>query len=172
METLSRDRWQLARSIADALDDYALYRPDILTAWRHGDLRAQEDWQPLLWCRLAEVLPREPFGLQVREAVERLREGRVRREDLPGRLRLFGISALAPVQVELIQALSGWVDVEIYLLTPCRDLWQRCGRRRLGWGWLVGTPDGTWLETAPRMGHLGPDGAEFRSCWRIRGPAR
>ena len=34
VETLSRDRWQLARSIADALDDYALYRPDILTAWR------------------------------------------------------------------------------------------------------------------------------------------
>ena len=118
VETLSRDRWQLARSIADALDDYALYRPDTLTAWRQGDLRAQADWQPLLWRRLADVLPREPFGLQVREAVQRLREGTVRPEDLPGRLRLFGISALAPVQVELIQALSGWVDVEITCSPP------------------------------------------------------
>lgn len=164
VETLSRDRWQLARSIADALDDYALYRPDTLTAWRHGDLRAQADWQPLLWRRLAEVLPREPFGLQVREAVQRLREGTVRREDLPRRLRLFGISALAPVQVELIQALSGWVDVEIYLLTPCRDLWQRCGSRRLELGadWLE-PPDGTWLEKAPRMeATLGRMGAEFQ----------
>ena len=33
---LSRDRWQLARSIADAFDDYALYRPAMLQQWR-GD---------------------------------------------------------------------------------------------------------------------------------------
>ncbi len=41
-------------------------------------------------------------------------------------LRLFGLSSMAPVQVQLLQALTGIVAVELFLLTPCRDLWQRC----------------------------------------------
>ena len=159
---LSRDRWQLARSIADAFDDYALYRPAMLQQWR-GD-PSPADWQPLLWRALDARLSTDPFGLQVHAAVKRLLGGEVQPTSLPDRIRLFGISALAPVQVELIQALSGLIEVEIYLLTPCPDLWQRCGSRRqqLGLDWLA-PPDGDWLEGAPRLeAILGRMGAEFQ----------
>ena len=37
---LSRDRWQLARAIADAFDDYALYRPATLHSWMRGSRAA------------------------------------------------------------------------------------------------------------------------------------
>ena len=95
---------------------------------------------------MADQLNRPPFGLQVRDAIDRLRRGAVSADSLPERLRLFGISAIAPVQVDLIQALSGVLDVEVYLLTPCPDLWQRCGSRRelLQEAWLE-PPDGHWL---------------------------
>ena len=161
---LSRDRWQLARSIADAFDDYGLYRPDLLAHWRALPKARIDDWQPLLWRSIADVIPQQPFGLQVRRAVELLRDTDRPMDGLPQRLRLFGISALAPVQVELIQALSGWLDVEVYLLTPCRDLWQRCGNRRqqLGDAWNA-PPDGSWLLEAPRLeACLGRMGAEFQ----------
>ena len=163
-QALSRDRWQLARLIADAFDDYALYRADQLAQWSSSPSLSELDWQPLLWRRLADQLPREPFGLQVREAIERLRRGVISADSLPARLRLFGISALAPVQVDLIQALSGVLDVEVYLLTPCPDLWQRCGsrRERLQDAWLE-PPDGDWLEAAPRLeASFGRMGAEFQ----------
>ena len=169
---LTRDRWQLARTIADAMDDYALYRPDQLEQWKRP--RPDDDWQPVLWRLLAQRLPRAPFGLQVREAVDRLRRGDVDPALLPERLRLFGISALAPVQVDLIQALSGLLEVEIYLLTPCPDLWQRCGSRRasLGDDWLV-PPDGGWLAEAPRLeAVLGRMGAEFQQLLEGSGEAQ
>ena len=163
---LTRDRWQLARAIADAFDDYALYRPETLQRWVEGNVAdaADDDWQPLLARQLAKALPRQPFGWQVQAAVERLQNGMVDPALLPPVLRLFGISALAPVQVRLIQALSGSVDVQVYLLTPCRDLWQRCGSRRqqLGEAWTV-PPDGLWLQQAPRLeATLGRMGAEFQ----------
>jgi exodeoxyribonuclease V gamma subunit len=66
--------------------------------------------------------------------------------------------------VDLIQALSGVLDVEVYLLTPCPDLWQRCGSRRelLQEAWLE-PPDGHWLEAAPRLeASFGRMGAEFQ----------
>ena len=169
---LTRDRWQLARSIADAMDDYALYRPDQLEQWKRP--RPDDDWQPVLWRLLAQRLPRAPFGLQVREAVDSLRRGDVDPAVLPERLRLFGISALAPVQVDLIQALSGLLEVEIYLLTPCPDLWQRCGSRRasLGEDWLS-PPDGGWLAEAPRLeAVLGRMGAEFQQLLEGSGEAQ
>ncbi|MCB4410596.1 exodeoxyribonuclease V subunit gamma [Synechococcus sp. MU1611] len=169
---LTRDRWQLARSIADAMDDYALYRPDQLERWKRP--RPEDDWQAVLWRLLAQRLPRAPFGLQVREAVDSLRRGDVDPAVLPERLRLFGISALAPVQVDLIQALSGLLEVEIYLLTPCPDLWQRCGSRRasLGEDWLS-PPDGGWLAEAPRLeAVLGRMGAEFQQLLEGSGEAQ
>ena len=162
--TLSRDRWQLARTIADAFDDYALYRPDTLRRWAQGLETDPDDWQPILWRSLANSLTSDPFGLQVHQAIERLRQDHINTNQLPQRLRLFGISALAPVQVSLVQALSGHLDVEIYLLTPCPDLWQRCGSRReqLGADWMV-PPDGHWLQSAPRLeATLGRMGAEFQ----------
>ena len=54
---LSRDRWQLARTIADAYDDYALYRPETLHQWANANLERTHsetsDWQPWLWRELA-----------------------------------------------------------------------------------------------------------------------
>ena len=162
---LSRDRWQLARAIADAFDDYALYRPETLQQWLQPSQPSDpKDWQPLLFRELSSCLAAPPFGLQVSEAIERLRAGAVEPDRLPSRLRMFGISALAPVQVQLIQALSGSVDVQVYLLTPCRDLWQRCGsrRQRLGEAW-IDSPDGAWLQEAPRLeACLGRMGAEYQ----------
>ena len=57
---LSRDRWQLARAIADAFDDYALYRPDQLEQWKRP--RPDDDWQPVLWRLLANGFPGLPLG--------------------------------------------------------------------------------------------------------------
>ena len=167
-EQLNRDQWQLARSLADAIDDYALYRPDELADWLAGGAGDQLPeglrWQPFLARALAERLPCRPFGLQVQQVVERLRNGDEPALPLPERLRLFGVSNLAPVQINLLQALAGRISVELFLLTPCPDLWQRSQRRRrqLGEDW-TNSPDGSWLIEAPRLeGILGRMGAEFQ----------
>ena len=79
-------------------------------------------WQPVLARAIAEQLPCQPFGLQVQQAVLKLRDGQQPAQPLPPRLRLFGVSNLAPVQVNLLQALAGHISVELFLLTPCPDL--------------------------------------------------
>lgn len=165
---LDRPLWQLGRAIADALDDYGLYRPAMLEAWlQDRDLDAAGQplaeallWQPLLFRQLARRLTPLPFGLRARQAMALLQRGLPLDADAAGSeqpLRLFGLSSLAPVQVELLQALSQCMAVELYLLTPCRDLWQRHDARAgepLGSDWLLEVPG---LEA--RFGRLG---AEFQ----------
>ena len=169
---LRLDTWTLARAIADAFDDYALYRPELLRAWEAGlaeepgaaPLPTGQRWQPLLYRALRQRLVREPFGLRVERAIARLRE--LPPDPALPPLRLFGLSSLAPVQVRLLQALSGRQSVELYLLTPCPDLWRRCGsrRQRLGDALALADPlDTDWLLEAPGLeARFGRLGAEFQ----------
>ena len=143
---VDRALWQLGRAIADAFDDYTLYRPAMVAAWCQGQdldglgksLPEHQLWQPLLLRQLANRLGVRPFGLRVLEAIAALKRGDpatlAAASALPSPLRLFGLSSMAPIQVDLLQALSGQLAVEIYLLTPCRDLWQRRGSGVLGAG--------------------------------------
>ena len=175
LQRLDAPLWQLGRAIADALDDYGLYRPAMVEAWLADHdvdaaglpLAATLRWQPLLLRRLAARLERLPFGLRARQAIALLRQcsgaeipaglAKLAASEQP--LRLFGLSSLAPVQVELLQALSGCLAVDLFLLTPCRDLWQRrdaatAATDPLGSDWLLTVPS---LEA--RFGRLG---AEFQ----------
>jgi len=158
--------WQLGRSIADAIDDLALYRPELLSAWWLGEdgppLPPEQEWQRLLVVRLRERLGVKPFGLQVLQAMAQLQKQAPPAGSLPNPLRLFGLSSLAPIQVQLLQALSVHTNVDLYLLTPCRDLWQRCTSRRqlLSDAIALQQPlEGDWLLQAPgleaRFGRLG-----------------
>ncbi len=179
---LRLDTWTLARAIADAFDDYTLYRPELLRAWEEGRLQERDGeplppsqhWQPLLYAALRERLAQEPFGLRVERAIEALGSLTPDPGALP--LRLFGVSSLAPVQVRLLQALSGPREVEVYLLSPCPDLWRRCAsrRRRLSDALALSQPlDGDWLLEArgleARFGRLG---AEFQQLLEGTGEDR
>jgi exodeoxyribonuclease V gamma subunit len=180
--------WQLARAIADALDDYALYRPELLLAWEAGQevdatghpLPAAQLWQPLLHRRLRERLGVAPFGPRVLEVIRRLRAGEgdpsALKRHVGERLRLFGPSSMAPIQVRLLQALAAWLPVDLYLLTPCPGLWHRCVARRqaLREALALRQPlDGEWLRQAPPLeARFGRLGAEFQQLLEGTGEAQ
>ena len=166
LDQLDQPLWQLARAIADAIDDYGLYRPAMVEAWLDGQNRDGRGeplpdpllWQPQLVRQLHQRLSCLPFGLRARQLISRLQQGWTPQDSAEQPLRLFGLSSLAPVQVEVLQALSAVRSIELYLLTPCRDLWQRqqsdAPLDPLAADWLLSVPG---LEA--RFGRLG---AEFQ----------
>ncbi len=165
---LTKDKWSLARIIADSFDDYSLYRPEILERWKTNNKRSKnyikDDWQQFLFRMLLEKTNEDPFCLNVKKAIEKLRKGDVDKDKLPRQIYIYGISSLAPIQIELLQALSAIIDIKIFLLTPCPTLWKRSKTRRevLGDNWF-NPPDESWLISAPRLeALLGRTGSEFQ----------
>ncbi|MBL8350816.1 MAG: exodeoxyribonuclease V subunit gamma [Burkholderiaceae bacterium] len=134
-------RLDLAQRLAGLFDQYATYRPDWLARWSAGEtaFRAlpavpDEPWQASLWRRLAaELAPApdvealiHPLGPLPPDAALPAGAG------LPAAAHVFGLPAIPPVHLALLQQLGRWIDLQVYALNPCRQYWfDIVDRRRL-----------------------------------------
>ena len=172
-EQINVNSWDLANNIAEIFDDYILYRPEVIKQWlskkakkasRENSVNKNIIWQEILFNFLYKKINKDPFCIQVEKAIQRLKKDDISKLDYPKNLYIYGISSLAPLQIDLIQAFSKVINIKIYLISPCNDLWQRCESRRLQFRKTWNTPpDRQWLLESPRLeAFLGRMGAEFQ----------
>ncbi|MDE3009332.1 MAG: exodeoxyribonuclease V subunit gamma, partial [Pseudomonadota bacterium] len=127
-------RFALADRLAGLFDQYLTYRPDWLAAWSGGgvrataaedvDGRADELWQAALW-RMVEAGLAAPQGSSrapVQDFLAALARG-VTPAGLPGVVRVFCVPAMPPLYLELLCGLSRRVEIELFVLNPCREFW-------------------------------------------------
>ncbi len=126
-----RRRVQLARSVAERFDQYAVHRGDLLAAWEdrgpapRGLRLPSEDaaWQADLWRRtVARLGPRHPARV-LENLVRALESADGPVVDAPRRVAVFGLSALPPAYLAAFAALGRHADVTVYALNPCREMW-------------------------------------------------
>jgi exodeoxyribonuclease V gamma subunit len=133
-------RFDLAVCTASLLEQYITYRPEWMRRWVKGQMAAfetqspqsaDEAWQAALWQRIAGELSladEHPAFAMVRslEAGQDI--------DLPQAVHVFGLPALPPIYVALLQQLGRWTDVHFYAVNPCRAYWfDVVSGRRLSW---------------------------------------
>ena len=130
-------RFQLCSSIADIYDQYLVYRPDWISAWEAGELardlpesKAQDQaWQSLLWRDLVADVALHGQSLYHRanllEALEDATRSRKRPPGIPGKVYIFGVSALPPNTLQSLRLLaeSGWIEMHLFLQNPCQYYW-------------------------------------------------
>ena len=118
---------QLSRQIADAFDQYLVFRPEIILGWDSGKRffagspeEITEEWQAAIWNRITADLGAHAVKLR-QDFFSRLEKGKT--DGLPGRISIFGISHLPYFHLEILRALSAASDVHLFLLNPCRQYW-------------------------------------------------
>ncbi|MGB1091338.1 MAG: exodeoxyribonuclease V subunit gamma [Oceanobacter sp.] len=126
--------YQLSQTIADVFDQYLVYRPDWLLSWEAGQDQIEgadvglHPWQPLVWRALVRRSEELGHSLQHRARIQQTLADQVDRfpsrlEQLPDRVFVFGIAALPGSYWQVLEAISGHVDVHYLLLNPCRNFW-------------------------------------------------
>ncbi|WP_052063305.1 exodeoxyribonuclease V subunit gamma [Nitrincola sp. A-D6] len=139
--------WQLAARLADLYDQYQVYRADWLDAWLQGDavlitaagerqpLKAEQAWQPLLWQWLNEDIRQahteadflsyasrssvhQQFCQQLSEA-----GNSQRLSGFPRRIIVFGISSLPRQTLEVLEVLSQFSQVMLFVCNPSQHYW-------------------------------------------------
>ena len=129
---LDAQRLHLILQLSDTLDQYGLYRPQMVRRWLKGEsvdgsnapLDSHWQWQPALLRELAQRL--EPSGIphpaeRLLNALEQSRHRSGPQEPL----HVFGLSSLPPELWKLLaqRASSSNAPVVLYQLSPCLDPW-------------------------------------------------
>lgn len=114
---VGRDRWSLARELADVLDRAALFRPEWTQAWESNTAvtgpSSPPAWQGALWRALYERIPHP-------HPTRRILTG----DALPGEpLHVFGVSSMPPAWVSALERAGRVRAVHLYQLTPSNEYW-------------------------------------------------
>ena len=113
-------QFQLSRQLAALYDRHLAYRTETLLDWQRGEAR---EWQARLWRELAAGHEKtHPPGL-LECLVERIKRGAKELPGIPGRLSLFGVSALPPYYLHLLEAVAQCVDLHLFLFEPTKEYW-------------------------------------------------
>jgi len=112
----ARMRAGLASRIADRLDDYQLFRPELLATWDRGEHQTDsphEGWQAALWHELAIGEVAYPARIADR-VLRKLKDATPGTFNIPRRLTIFGVSSLPERFIEFLDALGRHTDVTLY----------------------------------------------------------
>ncbi|AEW44370.1 exodeoxyribonuclease V, g chain [Serratia symbiotica str. 'Cinara cedri'] len=127
-----RKIYQLSSRLAELFSQYLIYRPNWLEVWQSGEridgLADAQQWQAPLWARLVEYTCE--LG-QSEWHYANLHSRFIRALDssthcppgLPSRIFICGISTLPPAYLDVLQALSRYIDIHLMFTNPCRYYW-------------------------------------------------
>lgn len=122
----TRKLFQLASKIADAFDQYQIFRPEMLIKWEAGQYDTYgpaNAWQPILWQSLCHGSQTYHRAAQQKALIAKLKQKTTPVHLLPSRVSVFGISHLPPFHLQVLAALSHRIPVYMFLLNPCRHYW-------------------------------------------------
>lgn len=125
----------LARCIAQLLEQYITYRPRFSSQWsanKHapiakleGTAAEDEAWQAALWRRITQDLgtrQEHPSATFFRR-IEAMGDAALRIAGLPHTAHLFCLPALPPLYLEMLRKLSRWTELHLYVVNPCQEYW-------------------------------------------------
>ncbi|MET0008765.1 MAG: exodeoxyribonuclease V subunit gamma [Candidatus Thiodiazotropha sp. 6PLUC4] len=155
-------QFQLAQYLATLFDQYLLYRPDWIQSWQEGDsVISGDQWQADLWQQLVSEDDLHWVTLQ-QSLFHSVASGELPQEDYP-RVSIFGVPTLSPGYLGILQQLSEWMDVHLFLLNPSEAHWAEIvtpeEEARLN---LTGTGEELYLDVGhPLLATLGRQGRDF-----------
>jgi exodeoxyribonuclease V gamma subunit len=111
-------RLALAARIADVFDHYVTYRPELVLGWQSG---RDSHWQAELFRALCGRLPAPHLAARVQAAQRLLARESGALRGVPERIHVFGVSTLPPQYLQLLAAVSEQREVNLFVLSPCRE---------------------------------------------------
>ena len=127
-DTTHLKRLQLSSKLADIYDQYQVFRPEMILRWEQGAKGAngehpEDKWQAQLWRQLVKAGGNRHRARLQRDLIKKLKTEPSQFTNLPERIFIFGISYLPLFHMEAFVALSQLVEMNLFLLNPCREYW-------------------------------------------------
>ena len=118
-------RLQFSNKLADLLDQYQVFRPEMVFKWEQdtkGD-HAPEQWQAQIWRQLVKGQQNLHRARLQSDLIDKIKTEPRQFTHLPARVFIFGISYLPLFHLQAFDALSQLIEINLFFLNPCREYW-------------------------------------------------
>ncbi len=112
--------WDLSGEVSQLLDQYLFYRSDWIREWEAGEFD-QSNWQARLWNRCVKD-KNLTHWLTLQDQFKNNFDA-MDADNFPQRVSFFSLSALSPGYLDLLGELAKKIDVHIYTINPCEDIY-------------------------------------------------
>ena len=134
-KSLNQEVYSLSEKIANIFCDYLLFRTELIEKWYFTDIKSSklfkglnEDqyWQPILFKLIVKNKLNKPICIYMREIIKKIDIFKNSSEIIiPRNIYIVAINDLTKLQMNFFSKLSEIINVNIYLLSPGYDLWNR-----------------------------------------------
>jgi len=133
-KTIDGDLYNLTKKIANNFIDYLIFRPEMIAQWNRYEinssnlfknLNSDQFWQPILYKLLEEKISEKPSCLYMIEVIKNLRKIKNVQFQVPNQIYIFSDNNLSKLHINFYSELSKFTKVNLYLLSPGEDLWNR-----------------------------------------------
>ncbi|MGZ6237355.1 MAG: exodeoxyribonuclease V subunit gamma, partial [Syntrophales bacterium] len=167
--------FQLAERIAHVFDQYLIFRPEMVMSWEAETTGEKEEkWQAEIWRALMKGDCSYRAAKLRDEFIKKMQYRSIDANILPERISVFGISSLPRFYLDIIHALAGSMEVNLFLMSPSREFWldirseremrRELSRAREKTGRQSATEESLYLERGNSLlSSLGSLGREFFS---------
>ena len=120
-EQIRHLKWfQLSAAIADIFDQYQVYRPEMILEWEKGKAG---HWQALIWRELVKGQKETHRAALKKAFLDMVQKRSTAIKNLPQRISIFGVSTLPPYHIDIFAAISGLIEVNLFLMNPSKEYW-------------------------------------------------
>ncbi len=133
-KTIDGDIYNLTKKITNNFIDYLIFRPEMIAQWNRYEinssnlfknLNSDQFWQPILYKLLEEKISEKPSCLYMIEVIKNLRKIKNVQFQVPNQIYIFSDNNLSKLHINFYSELSKFIKVNLYLLSPGEDLWNR-----------------------------------------------
>ncbi len=133
-KTIDGDIYNLTKKITNNFIDYLIFRPEMIARWNRYEinssnifknLNSEQFWQPILYKLLEEKISEKPSCLYMIEVIKNLRKIKNFPIKVPNQIYIFSDNNLSKLHINFYSELSKFTKVNLYLLSPGEDLWNR-----------------------------------------------
>ena len=122
-----RKRFELADRLARVFDRCVVYRPDWVRAWDREEASA---WPARLWQRVVGTERPATHWVAAIDSFRAALESGARPDGWPRRASFFAVPSLSPSYLEVLRGIGEVVDLDLFVLNPCREYWGDIYSRR------------------------------------------